>query len=207
MATRNGGSGDKAYSRQIVFEERDDLWWLRGKHLTDFQRLTGLRCDGVAAGMDIGTVYAWADQLAHQRVTIALAKGKQLTTITCVQQPHREPVASSAIFLDAGFLMDEVERAQVMHRLHLTPEQLSGLVANDLGKVYVYQVCDGVYEIEWELTKLPRSSVEALIIAAHHQHHKVSCRLVSPKPHPSHRQRVSCPAQSESTTSCQLALL
>ncbi len=207
MATRNGGSGDKAYSRQIVFEERDDLWWLRGTHLMNFQRLTGLRCDGVAAGMDIGTVYAWADQLAHQRVIFALAKGEHLTSITCTQQPHREAVTSSAIFLDAGFLMDETERAQVIHKLHLTPEHLVGLVANDLGRVYVYQVCDGLYEIDWELTKLPRASVEALIVAAHQQHRKVSCRQVAPKPQRSQRPRVSCPAQSEPVAIGQLALL
>lgn len=205
MAQRLSGNGTGRYSTQITFEERDSFWWLRGRNLTDFRRLTGLRCDGEAAGLDINSVYTWAEYLAPLGVSVVLARGKQLTTVTCAPQPQRQTVASTAILMAAELLMDAAEREQAIRRLHLSADQLKAIVCNELGKLYVYRVTDELYEIDWELTRLPRASVESLIVAAHHQRRQVSCRLVAPKPQRNRRQP-AC-VQPEPSDFGQLILL
>lgn len=52
-----------------------------------------------------------------------------------------------------------------------------------MGSIYVYQVYDQVFEIDREMTKVPRASLETILYAAHKLGKKVACRVVAPKTH------------------------
>jgi hypothetical protein len=88
----------------------------------------------------------------------------------------------------------EIERlASCLARKHSRLHQLvTGLRAQsqegdrnpwtDAGLLYAYQVADDVYEVDWELTRISRPMVEALVLAAHLDSQPVPCQLVLPKP-------------------------
>lgn len=56
------------------------------------------------------------------------------------------------------------------------------MTLKDFGTIYVYQVDQDTYEIDWELTTMMPGAFEAVALAAHLSGQMLPCRLVLPKP-------------------------
>ena len=167
---------------QILFEERDDgFWWLSGQVLARFKRLTGLRCDGDSAGFRWPDVYGYAERLAKQGVTVGLARKGGITIIGKPKSGKPPKVPTGSIFLAPELLMPEEERRQLAIAVPLREGTTAELEEADLGKIFVYQVGLGLYEIDWELTTVPKAGVQLLLLSAYRENRKVHCHLVVPK--------------------------
>ena len=183
MERRTNHRGQDSYPTQIAFEERSDgLWWLNGTALTDFKRLVGLRCDGQSAGFEPSAVYAYNSLLAHRSVSITVLRSQGIVAIGARKVCKPVPPASRSIFLAPDLLLDTTEQERLKKSIPFNDARTAQMATQDLGRVYVYQVDEGIYEIDWDLTGIPRASVEAFLLACAQLGKKVRCRLVAPKP-------------------------
>ena len=181
MRKQQRGRTSSMQAERILFEEHSDgLWWIADNDLREFQRLVGLRCEGQRVGLEPSAVYGYAEELAHQGVTVAVLRDCGIYTVGTSKREKPKQVKSSVLFLAPELLLDSVQLLR-MERATLTTARLKEQAAADLGSIYVYQVYDAVYEIDWELTRVPRASLEAKLLAAHKLGKKVACRVVAPK--------------------------
>ena len=182
MRKQHSGRTSSVQTERILFEEHvDGLWWLEGNDLNDFKRLTGLRCEGQRVGLEPSAVYGYADELAHQGVTVVVLRDCGIYTVGTSKHDKPKQVKSSVLFLAPELLLDSVQLLRMERTTPLTTARLREQAATDLGSIYVYQVYDEVYEIDWELTRVPRASLETKLLAAHKLGRKVACRVVAPK--------------------------
>ena len=183
MERRTNHREHDSHPTQIAFEERSDgLWWVSGTALTDFKRLVGLRCDGQSAGFEPGAVYSYSTQLAHRSVTITVLRPQGIVAIGAPKVCKPKPPASRSIFLAPDLLLDATEQARLEKSIPLNDALLTQLATQDLGRIYVYQVAETTCEIDWDLTGIPRASLEACLLACAQLGRNVRCRLVEPKP-------------------------
>ncbi len=182
MRKQQRGRTSTVQTERILFEERSDgLWWIEGNDLTEFTRLVGLRYEGQRVGFDPTAVYGYADELAHQGVTVVVLRDCGIYTVGTSRKEKPKQVKSSVLFLAPELLLDSVQLLRMKRATPLTTARLKEQAAADLGSIYVYQVYDEVYEIDWELTRVPRASLETILFAAHKLGKKVACRVVAPK--------------------------
>ena len=181
MSRRHRGLAQVQPERIHFQESPDGLWWIEGTDLAHFQRLTGLRCEGQRVGFMPSAVYGYVDELAKQGVALAVLRDCSFYTIGVAKREKPQPVQSSVLFLAPELLLDRVQLQRMERDTVLNKARLREQAATDWGTIYVYRVYDEVYEIDWELTKVPRDSLETKLFAAHKLGKKVACRVVAPK--------------------------
>ncbi len=182
MRKQHSGHTSSVQTERILFEEHGDgLWWIEGNDLSDFKRLVGLRCEGPRVGFEPSAVYGYAEALAQQGVTVGVLRDCGIYTVGTSKREKPKQVKSSVLFLAPELLLDSVQLLRMERATPLTTARLKEQAATDLGSIYVYQVYDQVYELDWELTKVPRASLETKLLAAHQLGRKVACRVVAPK--------------------------
>lgn len=182
MRTRRGGRTFSEVPERIHFEEGSDgLWWIAGNELRGFKRLVGLRCEGERVGFEPSAVYGYAEELALQGITVAVLRDCSMYTVGASKRDKPKAVQSSVLFLAPELLLDRMQLERMERATPLSTARLREQAATDLGTIYVYRVYDEVYEIDWELTKVPRDSLETILFAAHKLGKKVACRVIAPK--------------------------
>ncbi len=182
MRKQQNGRTSSVQTERILFEEHSDgLWWLEGNDLSEFTRLVGLRYEGQRVGFEPSAVYGYAEELAQQGVTLVVLRDCGIYTVGTSKKAKPMQVKSSVLFLAPELLLDSVQLLRMERATPLTKARLKEQAAADLGSIYVYQVYDEVYEIDWELTRVPRANLETILYAAHKLGKKVACRVVAPK--------------------------
>ncbi len=190
MTKQQRGRTSSVQTERILFEEHSDgLWWLEGNDLSEFKRLVGLRSEGQRVGFEPTAVYGYANELAQQGVTVVVMRDCGIYTVGTSNQVKPKQVKSSVLFLAPELLLDSVQLLRMERATPQSTAHLKEQAAADLGSVYVYQVYDQVYEIDWELTRVPRASLESKLFAAHKLGKKVACRVVAPKTQRNGRRR------------------
>lgn len=184
----------------ILFEENDGIYWLRGTDLERAKTLLGLRCDGKAVGFDRMTWLIHVEDLVKRRIAVAIRQGNWVRTVHLQRTTNLRPLRSTPINLAPVLLfgvagLERLERrlARKDSRLRPMADRISDELANgrlaalaDFGDVYVYQVAEDMYEVDWELTTMPPSTVELLAVAAYRTGYALPCRLVPPRPRRGH---------------------
>ena len=182
MRKQQSGRTSSVQTERILFEEHSDgLWWIADNDLREFKRLVGLRCEGQRVGLEPSAVYGYAEELAHQGVTVVVLRDCGIYTVGTSKREKPKQVKSSILFLAPELLLDSVQLLRMERGTPSSTARLREQAAADLGSIYVYQVYDEVYEIDWELTRVPRANLETKLLAAHKLGKKVACRLVAPK--------------------------
>lgn len=185
-----------ALPSHILFEEDDGIYWLRGTDLERAKKLLGLRCDGNAVGFDRVDWLIYVGDLSKQRIAVGIRQGNVVRSVHLQRTTNLRPLRSTPISLTPAqlFGLAELERlergfARKDSTLRATLERIGDELANgrpaalaDFGTLYVYQVADDIYELDWELTTMAPSIVEVVALAAHRAGHGVPCRLVPPRP-------------------------
>ena len=194
----NGSSpATKPRKGTILFEERDELWWLSGSHLRRARSLLQLRCFGENVGFDPNDAWGYAKLLVVEGLQVDLRRGDKTYSLTNrLRLSHRGPVMSRVVWLDPDLLLptDHLQRLaqqvacgrypghQLVARLREPLSHGDTSALGEFGRVFVYQVgAEPLYEVDWELTTVPPDIFEALTLAAFNGNHKVPCHLVLPK--------------------------
>ena len=105
MATPSiDGSAPASRKGYILFEERDDLWWLTGSSLKRANALLGLRCMGATAGFEPATAFCYAKLLVEKGLQVDLRRGEKAYNLNNRFQ-ERRPVMSRVLWLNPGVLL------------------------------------------------------------------------------------------------------
>ena len=185
-----------ALPSHILFEEQDGIYWLRGTDLERSKKLLGLRVDGNVAGFDRLTWCIYVGDLAKQRIPVGLRQGNIVRTVHLQRPTIFRPVRSTPTNLAPAqlFGLAELERlergfARKDSTLRETLDRIGDELANghsgalaDFGDLFVYQVGEDIYEVDWDLTGMAPSTVELLALAVHRAGHRLFCQLVPPMP-------------------------
>lgn len=193
----------------ILFAEEEGIYWLRGDNLARAKNTLGLASDQKAVGFDGQTVKLHIDDLTEQGVTVGIIRGNTLRTICRQQTSKPEKVESKTAWLSPALLFGQRELVDINRHLNGNRFIVDGFIQRirteelnhddairEFGNLYVYQVAEDLYEIDWELTTMVKTTVEALAVAAHQIGRLLQCELVAPKPKRDH-----LPRQTRRTTS------
>src|SRR5438309_5731452 len=94
-------SATKPRKGTILFEERDELWWLSGSHLRRARSLLGLRCFGENVGFDPNDAWGYAKLLVGEGLQVDLRRGDKTYSLTNrLRLSDRGPVMSRVVWLD-----------------------------------------------------------------------------------------------------------
>ena len=190
------------YKDIIVFRQNQGMWYVRGEHVRMMCSLLNLSYEGNLIGLDEAICSQYAMELVRVGAKVGYSIGgdedpniiRILKAGTSKPQSKPKPkIESTTIGISPELLVGQKElarfaRSKVMNRPY-TKELINGLkeylVTNnttalgDYGTLYVYQVYD-MYEID-ELTTMPESVVEALLVAAYQTGRMIKAELVEPK--------------------------
>ncbi len=178
----------------VLFEEREGLFWLRGNDLDRAKVLLGLRCDSPAVGFDLMTWSIHVAELAKKRVPMELLIEDTISRVRFRSAEGGSDIPSVPIDLSPVQLVGqrEIDRLlagrtkepQVRQCLSTANRQCaSGDLrdANDVSPLVAYQVDRDIYEVDWTLMALARSTVEALLVDAYAARELLRCQLVAPR--------------------------
>ncbi len=205
---RNSGNGNgaslvrEAYPEHILFEKKEGVYYLRGKDLAQVRKVLGLECDGTTVGFDDIGLSVYLKQLLGRGLQVGIRQGDTVHAVRFCNTSSSYKVISTAIGLAPKLLLGEKELDRLQHRfgnghstfsnrVHEVRERIfkgQGMTLKDFGTIYVYQVDQDTYEIDWELTTMTASAFEAVALAAHLSGQMLPCRLVLPKPKRSKKQ-------------------
>ncbi len=195
-SARSAASLRQAYPDYILFEERDGIFWLRGQDLERAKKALRLDCDGAkAVGFPSQLVLVCIDQLLHKRLQVGVLCGNTVRTVKRSRSYKPCKIESATIGLAPELLFDHQELAcmarsfkknehipqDLMERLRSEVTNGHPCQLDHFGILYVYQVTEDLYEIDWELTTIPKIILEAKIVIAHQTRRMLRCRLVPPK--------------------------
>ena len=186
----------KDYPSHLIFEEVDGIFWLKGNDLERASKLLDLGDCDRPVGFEGATLSGYLEVLADKGVKVAFLRGSTII----MAEPHRvRQVPRQVKGTPIGLAPELLLGRQELDRLHETVRRghsyLSGLVdrvltqyaakpekfISELGKLYVYQVAEDMYEVDWELTRLTKVTFEAAAIVADAHGSKLRCWLVAPK--------------------------
>ena len=193
---------DDFYKDIIVFRQNQGMWYVKGEHVRMMCSLLNLSYEGNLIGLDEALCSQYAMELIRKGAKVGYSIGgdedpnviRILKAGTSKPQSKPKPkIESTTIGISPELLVGQKElarfaRSKEMNRPY-TKELINGLkeylVTNnttalgDYGTLYVYQVYD-MYEID-ELTTMPESVVEALLVAAYQTGRMIKAELVEPK--------------------------
>ena len=209
MSTRSGQQptskqyvDNAALKDIIIFRQNQGMWYVKGEQVRMMCSLLNLSCDGNLIGLDEALCSQYAMELIRKGAKVGYSIGgdedpniiRILKAGTSKPQSKPGPkVDSTTIGISPELLVGQKElarfaRSKEMNR-PFTKELINTikeyLVTNntkavaDYGTLYVYQVYD-MYEID-ELTTMPGSVVEALLVAAYQTGRMIKAELVEPK--------------------------
>lgn len=186
-----------AYPDAILFaEEQEGIWWLRGKDLARAKRILGFYCGEESVGFDGETAGYYIKALLEQGEQVGILRGNTVQPLVLRGSGDPGKVKSRTMGMAPELLfgLRELERLRrTLTRKHspmrdlverVRAEMTSGNIqaVTEMGTIYVYQVAQDMYEVEEELTTVPRAVLEALAVAAHLAGRMLKCQLVAPKP-------------------------
>ena len=172
---RNSGNGNgaslvrEAYPEHILFEKKEGVYYLRGKDLAQAKKVLGLECeDNTALGFDNISLSVYLKQLLGKGLRVGIRQGNIVHAVKLGNTTRSHKVASIAIGLAPKLLLDQTELDRLQHRFgngHSTfrdrvqevREEISkgqATTLKDFGTIYVYQVDQDTYEIDWQLTTM-----------------------------------------------------
>lgn len=190
------------YKDVIIFRQNEGMWYVKGEHVEMMCSLLNLSYEGNLIGLDEALSSQYAMELIRKGAKVGYSIGgdedpniiRILKASTSKPQVKPRPkIESTTIGISPELLVGQKElarfaRSKEMNRPY-TKELINGLreylVTNntkalgDYGTLYVYQVYD-MYEID-ELTTMPKSVIEALLIAAYQTGRMLKVELVEPK--------------------------
>lgn len=186
----------ETYPSYILFEEQGGFYWLRAKDLARARTILPIKSAADSVGFDKATMSAFASKLNKKGIKVGILKGNAVRTIECHRSQKLFPAPSTSIWLAPQVLVggQELERLQSCvkrKRSTLTAivESITMGLSNghhqtwntDFGTLVVYQVSEDIYEVDWELTTVSKTTFEALALATHLAGEMLPCRLVLPK--------------------------
>ncbi len=187
-----------AYPGHILFVEQDGLYWLEGHDLQQARRVLGFECCEQRIGFDSESASYYVQALLEQGKRVGIVQGNSVRALSLRGGGDRSKGKSTTIGLAPELLLGTWELERLCRQLtrkssadrevveRLRAELSQGKATADLGTLYVYQVCQDMYEVEAELTTIPQAVVEALAVAAHLAGKMLRCQLVEPKPRRKH---------------------
>lgn len=185
-ATRMAQGANENRRSCVVFEEHDDMLWLRGKDAELATDLLGLRWEGEAIGFERGMALVHADSLLGRHVEVCIREGAGVRTLSRRRQVKPSQPVSTLVRIRADAFFDERELLRIKQRL--ASSHSSGPFdhrdASDDGSppIYVYKVDVCWYEVDWQLTAMSEAHFQGLVLAAHEACSELSCQLVEAKP-------------------------
>jgi hypothetical protein len=178
------------WSRTVIFDKRDGLYWLSGSNLAFVKEALRRDWQGEAVGFDYATASWHARGLLERHVRVMYRDGDSIQTLT-IERSHK-PSITAGIPLDvtpeALIGTRELERLGRLaetrpawrQQVHMMEETLTDDTRSM--PLYVYEVAADWYDVDWELTSMSEKRFEAVILAAHRKGRALPCRLVPPKP-------------------------
>src|SRR3990172_1063113 len=185
-------------SKQIIFQYEREVFWLRDDALAQVGRLGLLHTNAGALGFfNDGWLTELIRRLIQKGYTVAVAEGQTLRTVSLgARASKRVNVESRAIGLAPELLVDACELESWATRLtdgahadqaiRQLGEQLhydEGNPTPSYGPIYVYQLSEDIYEVDWELTGMPEHLFQMLMVAARQSNRMLRCRLVLARGH------------------------
>lgn len=198
MANKSGTSSKlarEAYPSHILFEEQAGFYWLRGKDLAHTRNILPIKSIADSVGFDQATVSAFAKQLNKKGIEVGILKGNAVRTLQFRLSKKSVKVPCTTIGLAPKLLLgrEDLQRLQAcLTRKHSPLRDLTqkiraelsndhGSNITDFGRLYVYQVSEDIYEVDWELSTISKTTFEALALATHLAGKMLPCHLVLPK--------------------------
>jgi len=172
----------------VVFEELNDLFWLRGVDAHLATELLGLRWEGRAVGFDREVALLHADSLLRRHVQVSIRTGALVRTLALRSEVKRVLPPATPICLVAQAFFDERELLRLdRHLQRRTPQapQLNEESAGQRGgspRIYVYKVDSDWYEVDWELTAMSEKQFQLIVLAAYKSQGTIECQLVEARP-------------------------
>ncbi len=185
-----------AQAKQVILEYEGEVFWLRDAQLAEVRRLGFIHGDAAAVGLfNDGSLTELVEKLIEKGHIVAVAEGQNLRTVTMPPKSKIQlKVETRPIGLAPELLMGARELAQWAAKLAARPEdelavrQLREQFLRDearptpsYGPIYVYQLTEAIYEVDWALTATPEQLFRRLLVAAHQSKRLLRCHLVAPK--------------------------
>ncbi|GEM_PF-1500967 len=207
MSTRSSQQSESRqlidfYKDVIIFRQNQGMWYVKGEHVKMMCSILNLSYEGNLIGLDEALCSQYVMELVRKGAKVGYSIGgdedpniiRMLKANTSKPQLKPKPkIESTSIGISPELLVGQKElarwaRSKQMNRpatQELINTMKECLVTNntkalaDYGTLYVYQVYD-MYEID-ELTTIPWSVVDALLVAAYQTGRMIKCELVEPK--------------------------
>ena len=178
----------------VLFHDINGIYYLTGEKLAWMLRLLDepVYCDVLGADPTLFMVYA--QKLLQRDIKVGVARGNVVHMLK-KDNPNPHPhILSTTIGISPELLVGRKElirlaRSKEMHSyynqelINTLKEYLrtdNSKEIKEYGTLYVYRVYD-LYELDLELTTMPRSVVDALLVAAYQTGRMIKCQLVEPK--------------------------
>lgn len=179
--------------KRVIFQHEGDVFWLRGAQLAQVSQ-AGLvtPITGKAIGFfNDGALVEILRRLVLNGYEVAVAEGSALRSVTLPSSPkHKQRVTGRSIGLSPELLEDRDIIERLSSRLTQQPEgkDLVHRLREELSKpsrsqatLYVIQVAETIYEVDWDLTTIDTQTYEALLVAAYLGQRFLRCVLVPPR--------------------------
>lgn len=165
-----------AWPDGVLFEERDGLWWLDGESLVSFQSLTGQRFDCERVGFDKRDAFAYVEALIRKGVRVGVRRGQEVRMLTRRRPQVQRVPPFEAFLVRPEFILDKrdfqmIQACRKVGLASLTDDELSL-------SLYVYQLADSMYEVDWKLTCISEAEFRRIALAAYEAGRELPCRLV-----------------------------
>ena len=209
MSTRSNQQPDSKhsivdfYKDVIIFRQNQGMWYVKGEHVKMMCSLLNLSYEGNLVGLDEALSSQYAMELIRKGAKVGYSIGgdedpniiRMLKANTSKTQPKPRPrIESTTIGISPELLVGQKELARWMRSKQMNKPSTKDLIDTikeylvtnntraiaDYGTLFVYRLGHDMYEID-ELTTVPWSVLEALLVAAYQTGRMIKCELVEPK--------------------------
>ena len=178
----------------ILFEKKNDLYWLRDRHLNRAKKVLGFSCDERSIGFDGEMAIYYMQALLEEGERVAVIKDNSIHSLVLQGSGNPSKVQSTTIGISPELLVGQKDLMKLVNSKEAKRPPTQELIAtlkeylltnntkelSGYGTLYVYQFQD-MYEPDWELTTMPESVIPALLVAANLARRMIKCQLVEPK--------------------------
>ncbi len=178
----------------VLFNEINGIYYLCGEKLAWMLRFVcePVYCD--VLGADYTLLMRYVPRLLDKGIKVGVIKGNTVRMLDKSNPSPRPKVESTTIGLPPELLegrkeLERLARSREMKR-YSTQELINTIKQHlatsntkeiaEYGTLYVYRIHDS-FEIDYELTTIPRSLIDALLVAAYQSGKMLKAELVEPK--------------------------